>query len=113
MKDGLDDPRAGNPTAGELKAAAITIVVPSDKWVDQGFVNDMSKFGVNVYISHTFINKQTGRVVFSSPRKLNFINESNRPYTVKGDINGIAPNVQKAAERWRIDMKKELDDGDN
>jgi RHS repeat-associated protein len=108
VTNGLDDPRALNPTAGELKIASITFVVPSDKWVDPSLIADMTALGVNVFVSYPYLNLKTGKIVFSTPEKLNFISPT-QPYKVQGNINGITPEPKKAADRWRVNQKNDID----
>ena len=71
----------------------------------------MAQIGVTVFVSYPFINLKTGKVVFSTPNKLNFISNV-QPYSVKGNIDGISPDVGNATKGWRINQKADIDDGD-
>jgi hypothetical protein len=88
-------------TAGENKAAQLTLVVPYGTKIGQDVIDKATSSGVNLYVTYPFLNRKTGSIIFSTPQRLNNISKE-APYPGVGNINKPAnPDVNKATEFWK------------
>jgi len=82
--------------ASSVGAASFMLVLPSDiapNYNTQQLARDKK---VNLYQSHAFINKKTGKIVFSTPTKLVSSGAAELPYQKIGTINGVSLKVKEA-----------------
>lgn len=87
-----------NTYAYEKKAGAYTLVVPYGTVIDPEVEKECTKSGVNFYISYAFINSE-GKVVFSNPKRQNFISTEKSPQPGNLD-KPIAFDFQRATVYW-------------
>ncbi|WP_375560244.1 RHS repeat-associated core domain-containing protein [Bernardetia sp. OM2101] len=87
----------------EHKAASFTLVVPYGAYIHYNVLEAATNANINLYVSYSFINIQTGGVVFSTPMRLNNISLGgfDGPNT-RGSLLGTDPYsfLRDAAYRW-------------
>lgn len=96
--------------ASSVGAAAFMLVLPSDitpNWNTEQLAKEKK---VNLYQSHPFINKKTGKIVFSTPKKLVSAGAMEFPHPGIGTIEGVTLKAKEALELRKFITPNEPED---
>jgi len=88
-------------TAGDLKSGQLTLVVPLGTKIGEDVIKKATETGTNLYVTYPFLDRKTGKIVFSTPERLNNVSKE-VPHPSVGNMDHPAqPDAKKASSMWK------------
>jgi RHS repeat-associated protein len=97
-------------TAGDMKSAQLTLVVPFGTKIGPDVIKAATNVGVNLYVSYPFFDRKANKIIFSTPLRLNDISKE-VPHPDIGSIDrGVNLDPVKSGTSWKYSTEQDTNE---